>query len=55
LKFDTSKPEGQVFRTADISRAERLLGFRPAVTLEEGLRRTLVWREKELFQRQVGV
>jgi len=55
LKFDTSKPEGQVFRSADISRAERLLGFRPAVTLEEGLRRTLAWREKELFQRQVGV
>jgi len=28
---------------ADISKAERLLGFRVTVPLEEGLRRTLIW------------
>jgi len=28
---------------ADITKAERLLGFRPAVPLEEGLRRTVAW------------
>lgn len=28
---------------ADISKAERLLGYRPAVTFEEGLRQTVAW------------
>jgi UDP-glucose 4-epimerase len=28
---------------ADISKAERLLGYRPSVDLEEGLKRTLAW------------
>jgi nucleoside-diphosphate-sugar epimerase len=28
---------------ADIAKAERLLGYRPHVTLDEGLRRTLAW------------
>jgi NAD dependent epimerase/dehydratase len=28
---------------ADISKAERLLGYRPAVTFEEGIRRTTAW------------
>jgi dTDP-glucose 4,6-dehydratase len=28
---------------ADIAKAERLLGFRPAVPLEEGIRRTVAW------------
>ena len=28
---------------ADISKARRLLGFEPAVSLEEGLRRTVEW------------
>lgn len=30
---------------ADIAKAERLLGYRPAVTLEEGLRQTVAWFE----------
>ncbi|MEO8367661.1 MAG: hypothetical protein ABI806_00475 [Candidatus Solibacter sp.] len=55
LKFDTSKPQAQVFRNADISRAERRLGFRPVVTLKEGRRYTLAWRGKQLSQRQIGV
>jgi nucleoside-diphosphate-sugar epimerase len=32
---------------ADISKAERILGYRPSVDLEEGLRRTLAWFQKE--------
>ena len=43
LRFDRTKPEGQARRIADITRAERLLGYRPAVTLEDGLRRTIAW------------
>jgi GDP-L-fucose synthase len=47
LRFDRAKPEGQARRSADVSRAEALLGFRPAVTLEDGLRRTIEWRRRE--------
>ncbi|MEW6319887.1 MAG: SDR family oxidoreductase [Acidobacteriota bacterium] len=32
---------------ADIQKAERLLGYRPQVSLEEGLRRTLAWFRDE--------
>jgi UDP-glucuronate 4-epimerase len=28
---------------ADIAKAERLLGYRPTVSFEEGLERTLAW------------
>ena len=43
LVFDTSKPNGQPRRGLDISRAERLFGFRARVEFEEGLRRTVEW------------
>jgi UDP-glucose 4-epimerase len=33
---------------ADISRAEKLMGYLPAVTFEEGLRRTVSWFQKQL-------
>jgi UDP-N-acetylglucosamine/UDP-N-acetyl-alpha-D-glucosaminouronate 4-epimerase len=32
---------------ADISKAARLLGYQPSVALEEGLRRTLTWFQRE--------
>ena len=35
---------GQVFRhTADAGKAQRLLGWRPLVSFEEGLERTIAW------------
>lgn len=43
LVFDTTKPTGVVSRALDVSRAKRLLGWEPKVTLEEGLRRTINW------------
>ena len=54
---------GQVFRhTADASKAERLLGWRPQVTFEEGLRRTITWYkenrswwEKQLWMREIPI
>lgn len=35
-------------RRPDIGRAERVLGWRPAVTLEQGLRSTIAWFEADL-------
>jgi len=37
-------------RLPDVSRAERVLGLRPSVTLEEGLRRTYNWYAQRLDQ-----
>lgn len=54
---------GQVFRhTADRSKAERLLGWRPQVSFEEGLERTIewykqnrAWWEKQLWMREIPI
>jgi GDP-L-fucose synthase len=43
MAFDPSKPNGQPRRGLDVSRAERLFGFRAQVSFEEGLRRTVDW------------
>src|SRR5262249_42122475 len=37
-------------RIPDVKKAERLLGFRPAVDLEEGLTRTLAWYRQRLVK-----
>ena len=54
---------GQVFRhTADRTKAERLLGWRPDVTFEDGLDRTIEWYlqnrswwEKQLWMREIPI
>jgi len=54
---------GQVFRhSADRSKAERLLGWRPRVSFEEGLDRTIAWYkanrpwwEKQLWLREIPI
>jgi GDP-L-fucose synthase len=43
IKWDTSKPNGQPRRCVSNKRAEEKLGFKPLVSLEEGLRRTIKW------------
>lgn len=43
LVFDPERPDGQPRRVLDVSRAERLFGFRAEVGLEDGLRRTIDW------------
>jgi len=43
LKFDPSKPTMIPVRLIDTSKAERVLGFRAKVGIEEGLRRTIDW------------
>jgi len=43
VRWDASKPDGHQRRALDISRARELLGFAPAVTLADGLTRTVEW------------
>lgn len=41
--WDHSKPNGQPRRALDVSRAERLFGFRAGTSFEEGLKKTIQW------------
>ncbi|MEX0656162.1 MAG: GDP-L-fucose synthase [Nitrosopumilaceae archaeon] len=43
IKWDASKPNGQVRRKVSNKRAEEKFGFKPEVSLKEGLRRTIDW------------
>jgi len=43
IRWDASQPDGQPRRCLDVSRAAEMLEFRPRVTLEEGLQRTIAW------------
>lgn len=43
LVWDESKPDGQPRRALDVTRAERLFGFRARTGFMEGLRRTIEW------------
>jgi len=43
ILFDTSKPEGVFSRAADISKAKRILDWKPKVSFDDGLKRTVDW------------
>jgi GDP-L-fucose synthase len=43
IAWDTSKPNGQPRRCLDVSRAERLFGFRAQTEFVDGLRETIAW------------
>ena len=43
IQYNADKPTMIPKRLIDVSKAERLLGFRPATSLEEGIRKTLGW------------
>ena len=47
VRFNTEKPEGSLERSLDISKAKKLLGFKPRWTLEEGLRITIEWFKEQ--------
>ena len=47
IAWDTSKPDGQPRRRLDVSRAEHELAFRATTSLEDGLRRTVDWFQKQ--------
>jgi len=43
IVWDTTRPNGQLRRSLDTSRAHRLFGFKAQIGLEEGLRQTIEW------------
>ena len=47
IVWDTTKPNGQPRRKLDTTRAETEFGFRAAVSLREGLARTIEWYRSE--------
>jgi GDP-D-mannose 3', 5'-epimerase len=46
--FDTSKPEGDLGRSADFSLAQATLGWEPRISLADGLRETAEWIRRAL-------
>jgi len=48
INFDTTKPEGDMDRAADWTKAREVLGWKPTVGIAEGIRRTYAWCEAEL-------
>lgn len=47
-EYDTTKPEGDKARCADYSKAKRVLGWEPTVSLEDGLKESYEWIEKQI-------
>jgi GDP-L-fucose synthase len=47
IVWDTSRPDGQMKRGLDVSRARELIGFEAEVGLEEGIARTVEWFRAE--------
>jgi len=43
IVWDKDKPDGQPRRSLDVSRAERLFGFRARIPFEQGLQQTIRW------------
>ncbi|HVF42016.1 MAG TPA: GDP-L-fucose synthase [Pyrinomonadaceae bacterium] len=50
--WDDSKPDGQPRRALDVTRAERLFGFRARTGFMEGLRQTIEWYRASLLVAQ---
>jgi len=47
IVFDTSKPEGDLARRADYTKAKTVLGWEPRVSLEEGLSQQYQWVKEQ--------
>lgn len=52
IQYDTNRPEGDMDRTADWSKARRVLDWQPTVSISEGLSNTFEWCHRELMRRR---
>jgi GDP-L-fucose synthase len=43
IKWDSTKPEGQLKRCFDVSKLKEELNFTPETTIEDGLKATITW------------
>jgi GDP-D-mannose 3',5'-epimerase len=48
IQFDIDKPEGDVDRAADCSKAKQILDWSPKVSIDKGLEKTYEWCLTEL-------
>lgn len=51
VEFDNSKPTTIPFRMVDTSKAKKMLGFEPEVSLEKGLSDTVEWYSRTRLER----
>lgn len=52
ILYDTTKPEGDMARSADYTKAKEILGWEPKVSLEEGLKLQYDWVKQEIEKGQ---
>ena len=50
IHWDVSKPDGQLRRELDIGLARYVLDWQPETSLEDGLKQTIEWYEREIRQ-----
>ncbi|MBS1817531.1 MAG: GDP-L-fucose synthase [Acidobacteria bacterium] len=55
IVWDSTKPNGQPRRCLDVSRAERLFGFRAHTDFDEGLKRTIEWYTRTTARKALAV
>lgn len=54
IVYDASKPEGDKARSADYTKANRVLGWQPRISLEDGLRESYAWIEKRIREGNIN-
>lgn len=50
--YDTTKPEGDIARCADWSKAKEILGWEPKVSIEEGLKQQYNWIKEQIEKQE---
>lgn len=57
IVWDKSKPKGDAKRLMDVTRAKKLLGFKPKYSLEQGIKETIEWyiKNKDYLDKRYNV
>jgi nucleoside-diphosphate-sugar epimerase len=53
IKFDQTKPEGDVGRSGNYEKANRILGWNVFTLLEDGLKRTYEWADDQIHNKNI--